>query len=288
MSKVMRPIQEIVTTLGGTLLLPDGLDLFHVATSRHPHVLVNIRPYPCLNLIHYALMVRIAHLHRTGFRVTVVFYDGTLRHGKLSETIQSSSDTEKAMDWLYEAFLRYRDINSSQIEFIPESVLWKISSIKDHALPIQCALSHYAQRIIDGDDELTPRDVGHFNDCINGILYETAIKPHLVFFAGAEADLWRQTRDRATLCQASGLLDNEHLPPGIVLFPSLLNCHSEETMTTDESHDPFSSSYSHNGDFDQLPEYYLGQISQLSGLNGKHSTPAETIAAFRKLHYGHE
>ncbi|MCE5340151.1 MAG: hypothetical protein LLF92_03375 [Planctomycetaceae bacterium] len=288
MNKI-RQIKDLDKLLYGTTLIPNGINDVQVLNKiKKPLVLVNLRPHQCLNVIHYSLLQRICVLHKYGFYVTIVFYDRTIICGQLSRSIKNESDAKNAMDWLYDAFMKYDGIKQDCIEFIPESVLWKISAIHKVSLPFFCAMSNQAQLNIKSENGQSLIALSQFVDCLFGILYESILKPQFVFFGGGEKEIWRQARDRMTLCQALGIESYNHIPPVLITFPTISHFACGQTLGTDCEDDPFSYRFDISKlNENSLSKQYREQVSELASLTtGVKEEPLTIIRKFRGKYYG--
>jgi len=236
-----RSLDEVAASLNATHFVPKGVNVARVLGVDRPLFLINIRPFMVLNAVHWALFQRIAMLQEQGCRVSVIMYDASVLNATWDQDLMTAADVEAAMDWLVRATLAYDGIDTKQIEFIPETLLWQMDCV---ARRMPSLLYSTINSVVDSSPlrgrPTSKRSLGYYFDVILGIIYESVIKPEFVFFAGCEAEHMRDTRARASLSASFG---PDHRPPIILRLADIPHHASDEALSTDTRDDPFCNSY---------------------------------------------
>jgi len=237
MSDHLQTLESIEALLAVKCILPSGISPVALLSKQEPGVLINLRPYPVLNAAHYSLLQRIAILTRNGFKVTICFYDHTALYSGLSNELRHESDCNAAMDWLAKVITSYDGVVPERVEFLMESILWRERTLSESMPGPLIALMHRGSKAIPSQTaELVGKPLDYFFDVLLGILYEFVIKPEYVFFAGIEAECWKDVRNRALLSNVYG---QDHVPTAILRLPDIPHHCSAGPLGTSAEDDPF-------------------------------------------------
>lgn len=261
-------INKLATELYVSPYHPPGRSEVHLTRKKGVvTALVNLRPFFNLNIVHYSLFSRIKKLQEKGIKVIFLLYDNTVLLGKLSEEIQTESDVVSAMDYIYDAAIRF-GIDTGAIEVIPESIIWKCSNYNSSILGDLVRLAYSIGEQGGASENTDTNPINYYLDIMLGITYEGLLKPDFVFFSGKEVETWRQVRSRTSL---SNIYGSDYLPPIILNIPDIVMRNSPQLISTKETDDLFAKQYSSSdlgGTLQSCSDQYLESVGILSKIEG--------------------
>lgn len=266
------------------IVVPDGQSAQNIySKSQNPIVQFHIRPYFHLNTVHFAILQLIKKLVNLGYRCTIVLFDYSTIHAKLNSNIISDNDAVNSMDFFYESLIQFGITKKEMVEIIPESVLWKTSSLKFNYYEKIIKLSRIADKV-KGIDMIDY----YFNhlDTLTCLVYEGVLKPDFVLTGGKELEsIWPDVRKRENLGDIFG---NDFISP-IMLIPLQFAKHNDVNikLSTSDENDPFSSSFNFNQNIvTSFTEEYKTLIHNLSRINENINLDTyEIIHKFRTIMY---
>ena len=281
-------ISNLSRQLQVEVLIPDGRSPQNVSQpGQPPNALINWRPYFMFNTVHYSLFQRIGRLTELGFNVTVLLYDMTVLHGGLSSEIANDEDVIRSMDHVFMSLRRY-GIEMEKVEVLSESVLWRSEGFMEGfpkdimRLFYLCADDVFISNKIKNNVKLP----SHIFDVLLGMLYEKILQPDFVFYAGEEAAIWKQARNRRTLIT---VFNDNHMPPVILRLESLCNIDGLGLHTL-KQRDPFSDRLSLAEAIDVMhhaDQSYLQNINNLNNIyRPVNGLPVDILYNFRNHVYG--
>lgn len=282
-------ITDLSKELRVEVFVPEGRSHCNVIQPNQPlTALINLRPYFTFNTIHYSLFQRIGRMAELGFNVTVLFYDRTVLYGELSPEIATENDIARSMDHVFMALRRY-GINMNNIEILSESVLWRSDGFAESFPRDIMRLTYLCADdvVFNSFQKHGTKLPSHIFDVILGMLYEKILQPDFVFFAGEEADVWRQARNRKTLMS---VFSNDLMPPVILKLDNLCNIDGTGTLSSKEGQDPFSDKMSFDqacNAIRQAAPVYLSNIEDLNLIYRPiKGLPIDVVINYRKRMYG--